>query len=257
MEYNTNRNKLIIKEYGRNVQKMIEYAMLLHDRDLRTETAKGIIKVMSQINPEVKENTENSNKTNHSEDYWRKLWDHMFIISNYKLDVDAPFPKPDPVSENVKTKGHQYYKDKISFKTYGRHMEKIVKVVSDYPLEQRMVLGKMLANHLKKLYLLHNRNTVKDILIIDHLKMLSDGKIDLPETTILEQTRDLMKINSTNFNKPQVFDYKKNKKKKKKKPGTGSYSGGNSNNYSNNSSNNYSNNNTNNYHNNNKNITKS
>jgi hypothetical protein len=216
MEYNTKRNKLIIKEYGRNVQKMIEYALQIHDRDLRTETAKGIVKVMSQINPEVKETVDNPYKSNHSEDYWRKLWDHLFIISDYKLDIDAPFPKPELQVTEAKYRAHQYYKGKISFKTYGRHMEKIVKVVSSYPEEQKMVLGKMLANHLKKLYLLHNRNTVKDILIIDHLKMLSEGKIDLPETTILEQTRDLMKINSTNYNKPQVFDYKKKKKKKKK-----------------------------------------
>ncbi|HPE40198.1 MAG TPA: DUF4290 domain-containing protein [Bacteroidales bacterium] len=218
MEYNTERNKLIIKEYGRNVQKMIEYAIQIEDRELRNEAAKGIVKVMSQINPEVKESSESATKTSHAEDYWNKLWDHLYIISNYQLDIDAPFPKPEPVVELPKVKGHQYYKEKISFKTYGRHMEQIVKVVSDYPLETRLKFGKLLANHLKKLYLLHNRNSVKDILIIEHLKMLSNGKIELPETTALEQTRELIKINSTPYNKPQVFDYSKKKKKKKKKP---------------------------------------
>lgn len=217
MEYNTERNKLVIKEYGRNVQKMIEYAVQINDRDLRNETAKGIIKVMSQINPEVKESVEGQSKATHAEDYWRKLWDHLFIISNFQLDIDAPFPKPEPLTDPSKVKGHQYYKEKITFKTYGRHMEQIVRVVSDYPMETRMQYGKLLANHLKKLYLLHNRNSVKDALIIDHLKMLSDGKIDLPETTVLEQTRDLIKINSTPYNKPQVMDYKNKKKKKKKK----------------------------------------
>ena len=239
MEYNTERNKLVIKEYGRNVQKMIEYAVQINDRDLRNETAKGIIKVMSQINPEVKESVDNQSKASHAEDYWRKLWDHLFIISNYKLDIDAPFPKPEPQTEVSKVKGHQYYKEKITFKTYGRHMEQIVKVVSDYPEDTRLLYGKLLANHLKKLYLLHNRNSVKDALIIDHLKMLSDGKIDLPETTVLEQTRELIKINSTPYNKPQVMDYKNKKKKKKKKnnSGTSNYSGSN-NNY-NGSNNNY------------------
>ena len=111
-------------------------------------------------------------------------------------------------------------------------MEQIVKVVSDYPLETRLKFGKLLANHLKKLYLLHNRNSVKDILIIEHLKMLSNGKIELPETTVLEQTRDLIKINSTPYNKPQVFDYSKKKKKKKKKP-TGSGNGSSNSNYNN------------------------
>lgn len=233
MEYNTERNKLVIKEYGRNVQKMIEYALQINDRDLRTETAKGIVKVMAQINPEVKEAADSPTKTTHAEDYWRKLWDHLYIISNFQLDIDSPFPKPEPVLEPTKVKGHQYYKEKIAFKTYGRHMEQIVKVVSEYPPETRLKFGKLLANHLKKLYLLHNRNSVKDILIIEHLKMLSNGKIELPETTVLEQTRELIKINSTPYNKPQVFDYSKKKKKKKKKT-TGNGSGNGNHNFNNN-----------------------
>ncbi len=217
MEYNTERNKLVIKEYGRNVQKMIEQTIQIEDPSTRLETAKAIVKIMAQINPEQKENMDPLTKQSRAEDYWRKLWDHLFIISDYKLDIDAPFPKPEPIIEPTKVTGHIYKREKITFPTYGRNMEQIIKVVSTYPEEQRNKLGVLLANHLKKLYLVHNRNTVKDILIIDHLRDLSKGNIDLPNTTILEQTRDLLKGNNAQFSKTTMQDAYKKKKKKKKK----------------------------------------
>jgi hypothetical protein len=218
MEYNTERNKLVIKEYGRNVQKMIEYTIQIEDDSTRLETAKAIVKIMAQINPEQKENMDPLTKQSRAEDYWRKLWDHLFIISDFKLDIEAPFPKPEPILEPAKVTAHVYQREKITFRTYGRNMEQIIKVVSTYPEEQRKNLGILLANHLKKLYLLHNRNTVKDILIIDHLRDLSGGKIDLPNTLILEQTRDLLKGTTAQFAKTTMQDAYKKKKKKKKKP---------------------------------------
>lgn len=217
MEYNTERNKLVIKEYGRNVQKMIEYAIQIDNLETRIETAKAIVKVMSQINPELKEDVDPSTKQSRSEDYWRKLWDHLFIISDYKLNIEAPFPKPEPNAKSTKVINHTYNKEKITFRTYGRNMEQIIKVVSTYPEDQKIKLGVLLANHLKKLYLLHNRNSVKDALIIDHLRDLSDGKIDLSDTIVLEPTRDLLKGNSAQFAKTTMQDFLKKKKKKKKK----------------------------------------
>lgn len=218
MEYNTERNKLVIKEYGRNVQKMIEYTIQIEDDSTRLETAKAIVKIMAQINPEQKENMDPLTKQSRAEDYWRKLWDHLFIISDFKLNIEAPFPKPEPILEPAKVTSHVYHREKINFRTYGRNMEQIIKVVSTYPEEQRKSLGILLANHLKKLYLLHNRNTVKDILIIDHLRDLSGGKIDLPNTLILDQTRDLLKGTTAQFSKTTMQDSYKKKKKKKKKP---------------------------------------
>lgn len=217
MEYNTERNKLVIKEYGRNVQKMIEFAVQMEDPNDRLETAKAIVKIMAQINPEQKENMDPLTKQSRAEDYWRKLWDHLFIISDFKLEINAPFPKPEPILEPAKVTGHKYYREKINYRTYGRNMEQIIKVVSTYPEEKRQSLGVLLANHLKKLYLVHNRNTVKDILIIDHLRELSGGMIDLPNTLILEQTRDLLKGTTAQFSKTTMQETYKKKKKKKKK----------------------------------------
>ena len=216
LEYNTSRNALIIKEYGRNVQKMIEYAIAIKDRQKRTETAKAIIRVMAEIHPDTKENTNQTDLQNQSMDYWRKLWDHLFIISNYKLDVDAPFPKPKPEEKNIQKTPHHYEKSKITFRTYGRNIETIVKKVAQYPMPQREAMGKILANHLKKLYLLYNRNTVNDDMIVNQLKELSDGKIVLPEGFQLFSTKEIMK-NNGNAHYVQVGVNKKAGKKPRKK----------------------------------------
>jgi len=219
LEYNTSRNQLVIKEYGRNVQKMIENAISINDRQKRTETAKAIIRVMAEIHPDTKEYNQ-SELQNQSSDYWCKLWDHLFIISNYRLDVDAPFPMPEPEEKsNLKTK-HQYEKSKILFRTYGRNMEAIIKKVAQYPMPQREIMGKILANHLKKLYILYNRNTVNDDLIISQLKEISNNSIVLPEDFQLFSTKEIMR-NNGNAHFVQVGSNKKaggnNKKSKKRK----------------------------------------
>ena len=216
LEYNTSRNPLAIKEYGRNVQKMIEYAISIKDRKKRTETAKAIIRVMAEIHPDTKESQNQGNLQNQSMDYWRKLWDHLFIISDYRLDVDAPFPKPAPEERKLQKIQHQYGKSKITFRTYGRNMENIIKKVAQYPMPQREAMGKILANHLKKLYLLYNRNTVNDDMIISQLKELSDGKIVLPEDFQLFSTKEILK-NNGNAHYMQAGSNKKSGKKSKKK----------------------------------------
>jgi len=219
LEYNTSRNQLVIKEYGRNVQKMIEYAISISDRQKRTETAKAIIRVMAEIHPDTKENNHQTELQNQSSDYWRKLWDHLFIISNYRLDVDAPFSKPTPEEKSTNKTQHKYEKSRIAFRTYGRNMESIIKKVAQYPMPQREIMGKILANHLKKLYILYNRNTVNDDLIISQLKELSNGNIVLPEDFHLISTKEIMR-NNGNAHFVQVGSNKKagsGKKSKKKK----------------------------------------
>ena len=216
LEYNTSRNPLAIKEYGRNVQKMIEYAISIKDRQKRTETAKAIIRVMAEIHPDTKESTNQTDLQNQSMDYWCKLWDHLFIISNYRLDVDSPFPKPNPEEKTIQKAPHHYGKSKITFRTYGRNMEAIIKKVAQYPMPQREAVGKILANHLKKMYLLYNRNTVNDDMIINQLKELSDGNIILPEDFQLFSTKEIMKSNG-NVHYMQAGSNKKPGKKSKKR----------------------------------------
>ena len=217
LEYNTSRNHLEIKEYGRNVQKMIEYAISIADRNKRTEIAKAIIRVMAEIHPDTKENNRQADIHNQSIDYWRKLWEHLFIISNYKLDVDAPFPKPASEKKAAKTVQHQYIKSNITFRTYGRNMEAIIKKAAQYPMPQREIMGKILANHLKKLYILYNRNTVNDVLIINQLKELSGGKIILPENFQLLSSKEIMKNNGNTQFAPMTSSKRTGKKRKRKR----------------------------------------
>lgn len=218
LEYNTERNKLIIKEYGRNVQKMIEYAQTIEDYQQRTEAAKAIVRVMAQINPEVKENNGQPKKHTESVDYWCKLWDHMFIISDYKLDVDSPFPKPKPEDKTFKAVPHNYKKKKIMYRTYGRNMENIIKKVSEYPEGDRNGMSKILANHLKKLYLLYNRDSVDDNLIVQQLTDISGGKIVLPPDFNFDTTRDILRQNQQGkIHNPKAGSNNNKKSKKKKK----------------------------------------
>ncbi len=216
LEYNTERNRLIIKEYGRNVQKMIEHALTIKDYDKRTEAAKAIIKVMSQINPDVRDNNNQPKKHSESEDYWHKLWDHLFIISGYRLEVDSPFPKPDPADHQLTTIYPSYQKKKIMYRTYGRNMENIIRKVSEYPDPLKTEMSKILANHLKKLYLMYNRDSVDDNLIVQQISDMSNGSLVLPQDFTLDATRDILRQNQQNKVNVKPGNNKKSKKKKKK-----------------------------------------
>lgn len=219
MEYNTERNKLIIKEYGRNVQKMIEFAMAIDDYEKRTEAAKSIIRIMSQINPDLQRDVNAQKKPSESSDYWRKLWDHLFIISDYKLDVDSPFPKPSPEQKIFEPIRPEYQKKKIMYRTYGRNMENVIKKVAEYPEPYRSEMSKILANYLKKMYLMYNRDSVNDSLIIKQLLELSDGKLVLPDDFSFEATRDILRQNNQYHGKQmatKISQQKKIKRKKKK-----------------------------------------
>ena len=117
-DYNTKRSKLIIREYGRNVQKMVEEALAIDDRDKRNETCRAIVRVMAQLN-EVKDPTTATKQE--SLDYWQKLWDHLFIMSNYQLDIDSPFPKPEPVNAEKVVVKPDYNKHAIKYRPAVAH----------------------------------------------------------------------------------------------------------------------------------------
>lgn len=219
LEYNTSRNKLVIREYGRNIQKMIEEAVKIEDPVKRNETAKAIVKTMSLINPSVSTSNANGNhsdlkKQRESLDYWQKLWDHLFIISDYQLEVDSPFEKPtrpDDQEKIVAPVVHQ--KDKINVRTYGRNLEKIIETVSNYPdCPEKEQLAIDIANQMKKLYLTWNADTVEDPLIIQQLSDLSNGKLSLPLDYKLMSVTDVPQVSTATGGKS-----KKKKKKKKRK----------------------------------------
>ena len=217
MEYNTKRNKLIIREYGRNIQKLVEDCVKIEDRKERTRTAYAVVRIMSDV-VNSKENSNENNRNN--EDFWNKLWDHLFIMSDYQLDVDSPFPKPVPdTSEREFIKPSYNNKNKVRFRTYGVNMQNLIRKVSEYPENVRQQYAPSLANYLKMMYLTYNRNSVNDQLIRHQLSELSNEKINLPEDFNFVNTKELLNLVNSNqafYVAPQSGTKKKKKKKKKK-----------------------------------------
>ena len=218
MEYNTKRNNLVIREYGRNIQKLVEECVKIEDRAKRTRTAYAIVRIMS----DVVNSKENSNEVNrNNDDFWNKLWDHLYIMSGYQLDVDSPYPKPQPdTSEKSYVKPSYNNKNRVKFRTYGVNMQNLIRKVSEYPEEVREEYAPMLANHLKMMYLTYNRNSVNDQLIRHQLSEISEGKVELTEDFTFTNTKELLNVANSNqafYVAPQTGTKKKKKKKKKKK----------------------------------------
>ncbi|MFM7725286.1 MAG: DUF4290 domain-containing protein, partial [Flavobacteriales bacterium] len=209
VEYNTQRDHLLIAEYGRNVQKMIQHALTIDDREKRTRFANTIVNVMGYLNPQLRDTV----------DYKHKLWDHLFLISGYKLDVDAPYPIPGPDSGRLKPAHIGYPSSDIVYKYYGKTMEDMIRRVSemeDGPSKEQY--ARYLANYMKMSYLTWNKDTVDDNTILNHLEELSEGRLKLSETARLNHTSEMlamgkekMRENSTKINK-----HKRNKKRNKK-----------------------------------------
>ena len=183
MEYNTTREGLNIKEYGRNVQKLVQYALTIEDREKRTAFAKLIVQIMGTLNPQA----------NNAGDFRHKLWDHLYVISEYKLDVDGPYPPPTKEAIEAKAPKMDYQNNKIRYKVYGSNMEKIIEKAIEFEEgPEREALIKTIANHLKKSYLNWNRDSVNDDLIFEHLEVLSDGKLEVENKNILATTSDIL-----------------------------------------------------------------
>jgi hypothetical protein len=183
MEYNTSRNHLTIPEYGRNVQKMIEFTEGIEDREERNKAAKAIIEIMGALNPQLRDMT----------DFKHKLWDHLFVISNFRLDVDSPYPKPAPDQLDRKPQKVNYPSNHIKFKHYGKTVEQIIDEIKKMPEgeEKDSMIG-TIANFMKMSYLNHNRDTVSDELIAEHLDNLSKGELKLPDNMKLSHTSDIL-----------------------------------------------------------------
>lgn len=186
MEYNTTRGPMVIAEYGRNLQQMIEYVTTIEDREKRTKAAKFLVNVMAQMHPQVKE----------SGDFKHKLWDHLFIISGFKLDVDGPYPPPSSEILYTKPQVIPYQDGNIEFRHYGKNITRMIEKASLYEEgPEKDELAKAIANHMKKSYLNWNRDTVTDELIEEQLEILSKGKLKLHQDTKLATTSDILARN--------------------------------------------------------------
>ena len=195
LEYNSQRPHLIIPEYGRHLQKLIDQATAIEDREERNKAAKYIISVMGSLNPHLRDVL----------DFQHKLWDQLFIMSDFKLDVDSPYPIPSKDILTQKPERLKYPQNFPKYRFYGNNIKYMIDVANSWEesdLKNALVL--VIANHMKKSYLSWNKDTVTDEIIFQHLFELSDGKIDLVKTKEeLSNTHDLMKVNKKVSNKTQ------------------------------------------------------
>jgi len=188
LDYNTGREKMIIPEYGRNVQNMINHCISIADKEERNKCAQAIIKVMGQLKPQLRD----------VEDFTHKLWAHLFIMADFKLDVDSPYPIPSKESFNSKPEKVEYPHKKIKYGHYGKVLEEMITAAVTYPEgDEKKYLTLRIANLLKTSYLLWNRDTVNDNTIVKQLEELSGGKLTV-NASELQDTADILRLMRSN-----------------------------------------------------------
>ena len=188
LEYNTERPKMLIPEYGRNVQKMVDFAITIADREERNKVATAIIAVMGELKQHLRD----------AEDYKHKLWTHLFIMSNFELDVDSPYPLPEPEQLAQKPERMVYPKGTVRFGHYGKTVEKLIAIACELEEgEERIALTKTIANLMKKFHLMFNSSTIEESIIIAHLGKLSEGKLTIEDLSFFTDTNELLKTIGT------------------------------------------------------------
>ncbi len=205
MEYNTTRPKLLLPEYGRNVQEMITHAITIENKEERNKAAKAIIEVMGQLNPHLRD----------VDDFRHKLWTHLFIMSDFKLDVDSPYEIPKQETLLSKPQQMTYPKGRIKYGHYGKYTQEILRdSVNIVNNDEREYLKKSMSNFMKKQYLAYNNDAVENHVIANQLKDLSQGTLILENPDELMNTNLILKSFGINSNKRNNKKNQKNFKKK-------------------------------------------
>ena len=172
LEYNGDRPHLIITEYGRHIQKLVDNCVSLENVDERNKMAKAIVDVMGNLQPHLRD----------VPDFKHKLWDQLFIMSDFKLDVESPYDKPEKEVLQAKPEPLAYPKSASKYRFYGNNIQTMIDIALTWEEgDEREALYFAIANHMKKCYLNWNKDTVDDAVIFTHLKELSKDKIDLSD----------------------------------------------------------------------------
>ena len=177
-DYNSTRNKLILSEYGRNVQNMVKYIVALPTKEERNRYAQVVIDLMGFLNPHLRDVA----------DFKHKLWDHLHIISDFQIDVDSPYPKPSPEAIHLKPEPLRYPHQRIKYKHYGKTIELMIekaKSIEDPERKRHMVQA--VANFMKMAYVQWNKDSVTDESILSDLYNLSGGQLKLEENINLNR----------------------------------------------------------------------
>lgn len=213
LEYNTERGKLHISEYGRIIQRIIAVAVAETNRERRQIIANDIIKLMGQLNPHLRDVA----------DYKHKLWDHLFVMSDFKLDVDSPYPIPTTETIKAKPGPLAYPQSKIKFRFYGKIVPKMIEKISDFEEgSSRTAYINAIGSFMKMSSKAWNLEMLNDEEVMNHLESLSQGKISVNESDDLQfknmQQRKVTAIGEDKFtnhrsnnNNPNRNKFNKNK----------------------------------------------
>jgi len=206
LEYNTEREHLIIPEYGRHLQKMINYAIAQDSKEERNKLAKAIISVMGNMQPHLRD----------VPDFQHKLWDQLFIMSDFKLDADSPFEKPSKETLSLVPEPLAYPQNYPKYRFYGNNIKTMIDAAAKWKEgDMKNALVFTIANHMKKSFLCWNKDTVEDVVIYDHLFELSGGKLDIRNTdkTLTESSQLLkMQRKTNNYKKSNKKNYRNRKR---------------------------------------------
>ncbi len=206
IEYNTEREGLIIPEYGRHLQKMIDHVVAIEDREERNQQAKAIISVMGNLQPHLRD----------VPDFQHKLWDQLFIISKFQLDADSPYPILTKEKLEERPEPLEYPQNFPKYRFYGNNIKRMIDVAIGWEagdLKEALILT--IANHMKKCFLNWNKDTVEDTVIFKHLVELSDGQLDLTNSgETLSDAADLMRSSKKKQSSSNKKNYKKSNKKR-------------------------------------------
>ena len=204
--YNTEVEKLAMPEYGRNILKMVEQMKAIEDRAKRSEQARAIVKVMETLNPQVHQ----------QENFEQKLWDHLYMIAGYDLDIDAPYPAPVPEFVNSRPEKIPLNTRPIKARHYGRNIESILDLIATEPEgEVKTAMIHSLAVYMRQQYLIWNKDSVSDATIFQDIEKLSEGKVKVPEGMELGQIST-----DANFSRPGLnlgFGRNRSRSRKRKK----------------------------------------
>ncbi len=182
-DYNTQRKRMELPEYGRNVQKMVDHIKTIKDRDERNRAAKTIISIMGNLNPHLRDIV----------DFKHKLWDHLAIIAEFDLDIDSPYPVPEITKLREKPREVPYMQGEIRYLHYGRIIELMIQAATELEDgDEKEYLTTLIVNQMKKSYITWNRSQVADEVIINDVRVLSKGKLKITEGVRILEVRELM-----------------------------------------------------------------
>ena len=212
MEYNTTRNHLVMREYGRHIQKMIEYLLTLEDKETRQRNAYAVIELMGFLNPHLK----------NVEDFRHKLWDHLFLISDFKLEVASPYPIPTRETLKARPKPLKYPKRYPKFSHLGKNLEIIInKALAEENPDKRNGFANAVAYYMKLAYNNWHKETVHDDAIQSELSNLTGGQLEFTNTPYVKSFRPNENRERDNNNRGGYGDYR-NKRNQKFQPRGGS-----------------------------------